>query len=88
MKPWYNKERSVVEYKAVNRELPINIDILPEYWKNIFLKINDFKEPDIRLLEGKDVSIDIDGVIWLSSNRYRLDHHEYSEIKAIMQRLV
>jgi len=88
MKSWYNKERYLSKYKAVHRKLPINFDILPEYWKDIFLKINDYKEPDIRLLEGMDVITDIDGVIWLSPNRYCLDHHEYSEIQAIMQRIV
>jgi len=88
MKSWYKKEHILVEYKGEHRPLPINMDILPQYWQEMFLKIIDYKEPDIRLLEGKDICIDIDGAIWVSPNKYCLDHHEPSEITAIMQRLV
>src|SRR4030065_431387 len=88
MKPWYEREQLLVDAKTVHRQPPANMEFLSDYWKEMFSKIADQEEPAIRLLEGADIEIDIDGVIWTSSTEFHLDHNEYSEERVTRQRRV
>lgn len=88
LKPWYETEQLLVDAKTVHRQPPANLEFLSAYWKDIFSKIADQDEPAIRLLEGEDVEIDIDGVIWTSPTEFHLGHHEYSEERVARQRRV
>jgi hypothetical protein len=87
MNSWYNNDRLLVEERLVHRQLPANIDLLSDYWKEIFSKILIQKEPAIHLLDGEDVSIDVDGAIWMANKSLHLGHHEYSESRVVRQRL-
>lgn len=87
MNSWYNNDRLLIEERLVHRQLPANIDLLSDYWKEIFSKILIQKEPAIHLLDGEDVSIDVDGAVWMANKSLHLGHHEYSESRVVRQRL-
>ena len=86
--PWYRAGRIISNARIVHRPLPANISLLPVFWQQIFNEIATQQESSICLLEGVDIEIDIDGVVWTSPTRFCLDHHEFSEKRVVEQRLV
>jgi len=87
MKPWYKKYRVLIATKTTTRPPLANINLLSDYWKEVFSNIAEQKEPAIHLLEGENVEVDIDGIVWTSFTKYHLDHHEYSEQRVIQERM-
>ncbi len=85
---WVESESVLLEENIVNRKLPANIHLLSKYWQEIFNQITIQKQVMVRLMEGGPVEIDTDAIMWTASNRYHLEHHEWSEIRMLTQKVM
>jgi hypothetical protein len=82
-KTWPVTSKVLQESASVKRPLPSNIHLLSAYWLDVFKEICKQNQTKVRLLEGRFIGVDTNAVLWESSIKCCLSHHEFSEIRML-----
>jgi len=82
-KIWHDSSEALMQGGCISRLMPKNINFLDSSWRVLFEKLSKQIEPNIDLLEGENIVVDINGAIWDSRDRLFLYQHEYSESRVI-----
>lgn len=82
-KKWHDSCEELLKGRVISRLMPKNIDLLDPLWRILFESISAQIEPNIYLLQGENVVVDINGAIWDSGGKLSLYQHEYSESRTV-----